>query len=46
VSARESDAIAQAKKIANELAADAADIGYEVEALDAQGKLRDKVRVC
>ena len=45
VCARQSDAIARAKKIASELAADAAYIGYEVEVLDAQGKLRDKVRV-
>jgi len=46
VCARQSDAIAQAKKIASELAVDAGYIGCEVEVLDAQGKLRDKVRVC
>ena len=46
VCAKQSDAIAQAKKIANELAVDAAYIGYEVAVIDAQGRLCDKVRVC
>ena len=46
VCAGQSDAIARAKKIADELAVDATYIGWEVAVFDAQGKLCDKVRVC